>query len=407
MLGRIRGANALGSAARITRTATSTSRWSFRPQIRHQTTDQTLETIVTQPGPQIFVSAMSDPFLNLALEEFIYTRMPAHDPKKDGPEDTNAISNNRLVLYTNSPCVVIGRNQNPWREANIPVLESLRIPMVRRKSGGGTVVHDSGNVNCCFMTKSEDFSREKHSKMVMEAVNEVGMDAGIAGGPKVQLKLNHRFDIVDIDDNKVSGSAYKIQRLKSFHHGTMLLSSRLDILSALLHRGEHLGVIEGNGTASVKSPVTNIGMDKNLFMETVISGFSKLYGVEVEEGEPPFVQLYVISQEDLPQEIHDIASEMKTYDWAYGQTPKFTHTITNPEDDLQVEFYVEKGMLRDVKVDSEHSEQFRYLKSTAQSEGIPYIGAKMASFVTDEKMGDWIAATVDGSGKEEDEKRLM
>lgn len=358
------------------------------------------------PGPQIFVSAMTDPFLNLALEEFLYDNMPSRDPK-NAPveEDTeDVLLNNRLVMYVNSPCVVIGRNQNPWREANIPVLESLRIPMVRRKSGGGSVVHDTGNVNCCFMTTNEDFSREKHAKMIMEGVNAT---RGVTGGPEVELKLNARFDIVDINDNKVSGSAYKIQRLKAYHHGTMLLNSRLDILKALLHRGENLGVIEGNGTASVKSPVTNIGMDKDLFMQTVVKSFSGLYGVDMEDGEPPFVFLNVVNQSDLPQEVYDTAEEMKTYSWAYGQTPKFTHTIINDDMGVEVEFYVEKGILKDVKADPEHLEQFRYLKSVAQNEGVEYIGGKMASFVTDEKIGDWIAKTIDGSGKEEQETVLV
>ncbi|KAG5368636.1 putative lipoate-protein ligase A [Yarrowia sp. C11] len=379
-----------------------------QPQIhyakRHNST-LTLESLAQQPGPQIFVSAFSDPFLNLALEEFLYNHMPSRDPKKTEPQtDPDALSNNRLVIYVNSPCVVIGRNQNPWREANIPVLESLRIPMIRRKSGGGTVVHDLGNVNYCFMTNNKDFSREKHSEMIKEGVNAVG---NVSGGPNVTLKLNSRFDIVDISDNKVSGSAYKIQRLKAFHHGTMLLNSRLDVLKALLHRGENLGVIEGNGTASVKSPVTNIGMDKNLFIETVIKGFSGLYGVDFEDGSEPFVQLNVIQQSDLPQEVYETAEEMKTYQWAYGQTPKFTHVIKNDDLDTEVEFYVEKGILKDVKADPDHLDQFKYLKSVAQNEGVQYIGAKIAAFVTDEKLGDWIAATIDGSGKEEEETVLV
>lgn len=362
--------------------------------------------MASQPGPQIFVSAFSDPFLNLAMEEFIYDNMPARDPKRepDSEPDPDALSNNRLVVYVNSPCVVIGRNQNPWREANIPVLESLRIPMIRRKSGGGTVVHDLGNVNYCFMTSNEDFSREKHSKMIMEGVNAVGE---VPEGPNVELKLNSRFDIVDINDNKVSGSAYKIQRLKAYHHGTMLLNSRLDVLKALLHRGENLGVIEGNGTASVKSPVTNIGMGQNLFIETVIKGFSGLYGVDFDDGSEPFVQLNIVQQSDLPQKVYETAEEMKTYQWAYGQTPKFTHVIRNDDLATEVEFYVEKGILKDVKADPDHLEQFRYLKSVAQNEGVQYIGGKIAAYVTDERLGDWIAKTIDGSGKEEDETVLV
>lgn len=46
-----------------------------------------------------------------------------------------------LLIYRNEPCVVIGRNQNPWKEVNLPALRRASIPFIRRRSGGGTVYH--------------------------------------------------------------------------------------------------------------------------------------------------------------------------------------------------------------------------------------------------------------------------
>ena len=46
-----------------------------------------------------------------------------------------------LLLYRDDPCVVIGRNQNPWKEVNIRAARQAGIPFIRRHSGGGTVYH--------------------------------------------------------------------------------------------------------------------------------------------------------------------------------------------------------------------------------------------------------------------------
>ena len=53
-----------------------------------------------------------------------------------------------LLLYKDEPCVVIGRNQNPWKEVNLPALREMEIPWIRRRSGGGTVYHVCRLLHC-------------------------------------------------------------------------------------------------------------------------------------------------------------------------------------------------------------------------------------------------------------------
>jgi lipoate-protein ligase A len=48
-----------------------------------------------------------------------------------------------LLLYTNEACLVIGRNQNPWKEVN----PRSRLPGLPSRLGGGAVYHDRGNLN--------------------------------------------------------------------------------------------------------------------------------------------------------------------------------------------------------------------------------------------------------------------
>jgi hypothetical protein len=53
-----------------------------------------------------------------------------------------------LLIYRDKPCVVIGRNQNPWKEVNFQALRRASIPFIRRRSGGGTVYHVRASYFC-------------------------------------------------------------------------------------------------------------------------------------------------------------------------------------------------------------------------------------------------------------------
>lgn len=99
------------------------------------------ETPSSKAPPQrtVFISQSSDVFANLALEDWLY-------------KNWSFERRNVLLLWRNSPCVVIGRHQNPQVEANLPYLESAGVPVARRGSGGGAVYHDHGNLNCTFFT---------------------------------------------------------------------------------------------------------------------------------------------------------------------------------------------------------------------------------------------------------------
>lgn len=360
---------------------------------------------------RIFTSRLTDPFLNLSIEHYLFKNLP--------------VDSTRLFLYTNDPCVVVGRNQNPWRECNVPLLNSLKVPLVRRRSGGGTVVHDRGNVNFSFMVPRSSFARDTHALLVIDAVNKMsdpvavtvpnkydesdlgelsGLDVAPPGtpfemsdslstgdgtivsvpGPQVKLKLNSRFDIVTKEpiEKKVSGSAFKIERQRAYHHGTMLLNSRLDVLSSLLHRDvSRLGIVKGSGVESVKSPVANIGCDPRAFEQAVVDEFRQVYECEEEPLE------VIDSSTTLPDEVLESANEMQTWDWAYGSTPKFTHSFTHPELDISVQFSVNKGVITDVNG-----------LRQGQLIGCRYNSQDIASRLDekDQHLGSWIVQSLDG-----------
>jgi lipoate-protein ligase A len=221
---------------------------------------------VTNPSnkSQIYISRVEDPYINLSIEHYLLQKTPA-DSKI-------------LFLYKNDKSVIIGRNQNPWVETHIP---SLRLAydtlLVRRRSGGGTVFHDQGNVNYSVICPTSDFNRDKHAEMVVQALHKLGVD---------RARVSERHDIVidrigtghqDPRPLKVSGSAYKLTRLRSLHHGTCLLSSdNLATIPKILWSPSKR-YIKARGVDSVSSPVANVNVDQYEFENTVVAEFAKLY----------------------------------------------------------------------------------------------------------------------------------
>ena len=244
---------------------------------------------------QIWISRSHDPYLNLSIEHYLL---------QHSRQDSIV-----LFLYINSPCVVIGRNQNPWLEANLRVVgrntvqgnngKEKVIQLVRRRSGGGTVFHDEQNVNYSVICPTADFSRDRHAEMVTRAMRKFNPRA----------RVNERHDIVidqgqsrpeqqwpDTKDMhqtaflseeqaslKVSGSAYKLTKHRSLHHGTCLLASDLDAMGKCL-RSEARPFLKARGVDSVRSPVSNLlsdssRSDTDTFIKEVIRQFRELYGL--------------------------------------------------------------------------------------------------------------------------------
>ena len=96
-----------------------------------------------------------DPFFNLAAEEYLL---------KSSKE-------NYFITGVNNPSVIIGKHQIAHAEANVTFVTEKKIPVIRRISGGGTVYHDTGNLNFTFIRESlkgHQVDFRKHTEPVTE-----------------------------------------------------------------------------------------------------------------------------------------------------------------------------------------------------------------------------------------------
>lgn len=273
---------------------------------------QAWKTSVQVSKYQIYVSRSLDPFLNLSIEHYLL--------EKSAPNSTV------LFLYVNRPCVVIGRNQNPWLEVDLNLLKQPRasgytsgkadgkmglfawenVQLVRRRSGGGTVFHDEGNVNYSVICPTANFTRDKHAEMVAMAIRQVNLRARVNERHDIVLDQGNVLEEKDWPDTadmhrtrfhpnseknpplKVSGSAYKLTRQRSLHHGTCLLASAdLPGISQYL-RSPSRPFLNARGVESVRSPIGNVHMEPKTsspdfnksFQMEVIKTFVDLYGLK-------------------------------------------------------------------------------------------------------------------------------
>ncbi len=231
------------------------------------------------------------PYFNLAAEEYFL--------KKDEEP--------KLILWQNDNTIVIGRNQNTFAEINVSEAEDLGVNVVRRMSGGGAVYHDLGNLNYTFISPSDgkDFLQfKKFTQPVIDLLSSLGVTAELSG----------RNDIL-IDGKKISGNAQYVWKNMLLHHGTLMFSTSVDILSKVLNPDKLK--IQSKGIASVKSRVTNIGE----YTDVKIPEFCDLLFRRT-EGE-----IYTLTEEDIKEITLLQKEKYDTWEWNFGYSPK--HSFEN------------------------------------------------------------------------------
>ena len=132
---------------------------------------------------KIYITKNTYPYHNLTVEEYLTTHVQSGEII--------------LYLWQNQHTIVIGRNQNAWKECKVSELEADGGHVVRRLSGGGAVYHDLGNLNFTFCVQKDDYSVDKQLSVIVQAVHNLG----------AAVRKTGRNDIT-VEGRKFSGNAF-------------------------------------------------------------------------------------------------------------------------------------------------------------------------------------------------------
>lgn len=302
-----------------------------------------------------FLCESSDGWRNLAADEYFL----------------NHIGKDEILLhiYINAPAVIIGKNQNAWRECNLKAMEADGVKLVRRISGGGAVYHDLGNVNFSFIAHRDIYDVPRQMNVILRAVRELGISAEFSG----------RNDLL-AEGRKFSGNAFCVRGEGRQHHGTLLLSADLSKLPGYLNVSDEK--LRSKGVSSVRSRVCNLcefnaQITSDGMIEALKKGFAQEYGA-FENWELDAA---------ARQEIESLYEKQSSWQWRLGQAPRFDLELKNRFDwgEIQVLLSFRQAHVSQVQVysdalDTELAEQLAQML-----QGARFTAGDLAAAVLPEK----------------------
>lgn len=291
--------------------------------IRHFSTSNTANNF----KKSVLISQSNDIFTNLALEDWFY-------------RNYDFTKHHIMMLWRNNPCVVIGRHQNPWLEANITNLGDITengVQLARRNSGGGTVYHDRGNLNVTFFTARKEYNRRRNLELITHAIFKEY---------DIKINISPREDLC-INDIKVSGTAAKLGQPSAYHHCTLLVDVDKGNLSRALQKQE-CG-IKTNATKSVRSQILNLcELNPKIAIDDLLHAIGREY-----MNPRSCFQIINPTEQQFPG-LTEIRDTLKDWEWCYGKTPKFSVTKSfvgnsnSISENLKFTMNIEQGRINDV-----------------------------------------------------------
>ena len=159
----------------------------------------------------------------------------------------SAVEDEAFFVWRVEPTVIYGRNQVLENEVNMEYCREHGVDIVRRKSGGGCVYSDLGNIMVSYISRRGDVSEvfDRYMTSLCDALRALGVPAEKSG----------RNDIL-VEGRKISGNAFHQLPDRSIVHGTLLYSTDLEALVEAIR--PPVEKLQRHGVESVRQRIMNL-----------------------------------------------------------------------------------------------------------------------------------------------------
>ena len=277
---------------------------------------------------QFVVSDQTNPYWNIAVENYLLS-LP----------ETEAVT---LYLWKNRRTVVIGQNQNPFSECNVVALEADGGYLMRRRTGGGAVYHDDGNINFSFVVPKALYDLQRQFRVIQRAVADFGIVAELSG----------RNDILT-EGRKFSGNAFSKGKYQDLHHGTILIKGNMEDLQRYLKPKP--AKLQKHGVASVRSRVVNLSeLNPAITSESIVPHLRKAFESEYSEHSE-YSEYSEYSEIIKRPEVRTLYEQFASDEWRYGRWRSFTAQRSGQFDwgGVELSLTVDNDVITDVQLASD------------------------------------------------------
>ena len=176
---------------------------------------------------QTLYLTLPTPEENLALDEALLDE--AEERAAQGaPHETREVLR---IWEPDSPFVVLGRSSRLEEEVDLAACRALGIPVLRRSSGGATIVAGPG---CLMYAVVLGYDRNPHLRAIDQAHHFVLQRLVAAVGSAIPGVAKRGTSDLALGDRKVSGNSLRCKRQHLLYHGTLLYDFPLSLVGELL-----------------------------------------------------------------------------------------------------------------------------------------------------------------------------